>query len=133
MRAAAGLPIALLGAGAVLVGDAVARGGASVVLLVIVPVVFGASAEFLSGVVLLTAGLLTLPLLGGYEVVPDPARAEGGRTAAPPAEVGGVILLGPVPLFFGSWRGVAPRTRMALALVGLALLLVLVLAVLFLR
>lgn len=116
------IPILLLGGGIALVVHAVLAGRAAVALLVIVPVVYGASVELLLGIVLLFAGILTLPLLlvpplGSETPPPLPEPRER------PAEGGGgaLVLLGPVPLFFGSWRRAPTWVRWAAAGFGIAL------------
>jgi len=121
------VPLVLLAAGVGLVGDAILQGGATVAIVVVLPVIFGASTEFLLGVVLLLVGFVTLPLAMGWTLAseetdagPAPARRE-----VPPAEVGGLILIGPIPLFFGRWRGMSRRIRVAVALAGALLLLAL--------
>ena len=100
------------------------RGGASLALVVVVPVIFGASTEFFLGVVVLFFGFVTLPLAFGYTFVTDEA-SEGqppSRAEAPPEEVGGLLLIGPVPIFFGRWKHVSRRIRMAAVAVGAVLL-----------
>lgn len=132
MRRSGWVPGLLLVVGAALVVDAVVRGAASVALIAIIPVVSGSSAEFLAGVVLLLVGFLSLPLAfrppaepGGAALLLDP-RARG---EAPTEEVGGLLLVGPVPIFFGGWKNVSVRTRVAVAVIGAALLVALLLAV----
>ncbi len=119
----------LLAAGVALVADAVAQGGADVWLVVVVPVISGSSAEFLLGVVALVAGLLLLPFglaerVGGERPFPPD---EPGRPL-PPSEgssgAGGLVLVGPVPIFFGSWRNVSARTRLWVAVAGALVLVV---------
>lgn len=113
---------AALGAGVALVADAVLHGRAALSLVVIVPVVSGSSAEFFLGVVLLVTGVFLLPLslweLGEEEPAPP------SELPPPPASsgAGGLVLVGPVPIFFGSWRNVSRRTRWLVALVGALLL-----------
>ena len=131
--------LAVLAAGVALVAVSVLEGGANVALLVIVPVVSGSSLTFLLGVVLLVVGFLSLPFATaeGWDEAP-PALPSGG-TGPPEAQsgVGGVVLLGPVPIVFGSWKGISRRTRWWLALAGAVLLTVafvwFVLFLLFLR
>lgn len=133
MRRASIVPVVLLVAGAGLVTVAVLAGGASVSLLLIVPVVTGRSAEFLLGVVLLLAGLFLLPWLWAGEVEEaPPLESEAVRGPAGNSSVGGggVVLIGPVPIFFGGWRHLPRRARVAVALVGGVVLVVLTLAVL---
>ncbi len=134
MRGSAVFPWVLLLAGGALVADAVLRGGASVALVVVFPVFFGGSAEFFLGVVLLFFGVVTLPLAFGYSFETDTSEpSRPPHATAPPSEVGGLILVGPVPIFFGRWRGVSRRTRIAAAAAGGALLVLLVVVLLWLR
>jgi uncharacterized membrane protein len=131
MRRTGWIPVVLLVAGVVLIVDAVLRGTASVALIAIVPVVSGSSTEFLVGVVLLLVGFLSLPLAFlSLDPGPSPGAVVDPRARGetPTAEVGGLILVGPVPIFFGSWKDVSFRTKVAVAVVGAALLVVLVLA-----
>jgi uncharacterized membrane protein len=137
MRAVRWVPLVLLALGTGLVADAVVAGRASLVLVLIVPVVSGASAEFLLGVVVLLLGFLTLPLafmvpLGG-PASNTPPRV--GRPALPDeisSGVSGLILLGPVPIFFGGWKSVPRWARVLAAAVG-ALVVVAVVVLLVVR
>ncbi len=137
MRAATIAPLLLLVAGVLLVADAVRRGAATLSLVVIVPVVSGSSSEFVLGVVALIAGIFLLPWLAWREQGapdPGPGPADPGESPNPGATggTGGLILVGPVPIFFGSWRRGSRRTRLWLALVGgvaFALLVVALVAV----
>jgi len=134
MRRSGWVPVALLGAGVAFVVDAVARGAASVALIAIIPVISGTSAEFLLGVVLLLVGILTLPLAFlRWDVSRDAAAVldPRDRGETPSEEVGGLLLVGPVPVFFGSWKDVSLRTKLVAAIVGGALLVVLVMVVTF--
>jgi uncharacterized membrane protein len=133
MGASRWLPVALLVAGAGLVADAVLRGTASVALLVILPVVVGNSAEFLVGVVLLLVGFVTLPFAFGSVERVEVRRAgslSDLHREAPTAEVGGLVLLGPVPLFFGTWKEVPLWVKLLVALIGLLILAAVLAAVL---
>jgi uncharacterized protein (TIGR00304 family) len=122
VRAIGWVPLVVLGAGVALVIDSVVSGRAAVSLLVIVPVVSGASGEFLLGVLLIVVGLILVPL--GWSGTSDPAApgagSEGGASSS-----GGIILIGPIPILFGSWRSVSRRTRVWLALVGACLVILL--------
>lgn len=121
------LPLAALVAGAVLLGDAVLRGGASLAVYVVVPVVAGNSAEFFLGVLLLFVGFVTLPFAVGssFGASDEPSEAVHHGGEAPAGEIGGVILLGPLPLLFGSARRASPALRWSLAVIGGAVLVVL--------
>jgi uncharacterized protein (TIGR00304 family) len=127
---------AALFAGVALIVLSVIDGGASVSLLVIIPIISGSSLVFLLGVVLLIAGFFSLPF--ALAVVDDDAAptlpASTTPTSGTSGDVGGVVLIGPVPIVFGSWKGVSPRIRWALVLVGAVLLtFALVAFVLFVR
>lgn len=118
--------LAALVAGAVLVGVAVLRGGASAALIVIFPVVYGGSVGFLVGVLLIVVGLILLPL-GWARLPEDDGESAAVSTAGPPEQAaGGVLLIGPVPILFGSARNLSRRGVWALVAVGVALTAVLV-------
>jgi uncharacterized membrane protein len=128
------VPVVLLAAGAIFVADAVLRGTASVTLFAIIPVVSGNSVEFLGGVVLLLVGFLAVPLAFLSWDPPEGAAPLAGarpHDVAPPEEMGGLLLLGPVPIFFGRWKDVSRGTKVAAALVGAVLLVVLALELFF--
>jgi len=120
------VPFVLLGAGVALIADAVIAGGATVAIVVIVPVLSGSSAEFLLGVVLLVGAFFSLP----FVLATERPEASSMPTSAPTPESappggstgGGLVLVGPVPIFFGSWRNVSARTRLWVALVGAVVL-----------
>lgn len=127
--------VALFVAGVALVALSVAQGGATVALFVIIPVVSGLSSTFLAGVGLILAGFVAFlfAFSGGWEEEPSPPRAgTTPTTTAPSGGAGGFVLIGPVPIVFGSWRGVSRRVRAMLALVGALLLIVFVLALVWL-
>jgi len=127
--------VALFGAGVALVALSVAQGGASVALFVIIPVVSGSSATFLAGVGLILASFVAFlfAFSGGWDEEPS-SSATGTASASAPSSggAGGFVLIGPVPIVFGSWRGVSRRVRAMLALVGAVLLIVFVLALVWL-
>lgn len=121
----AGPALLVLGVGLVLA--AVATGAAQVELLVILPVfVGGASALFLGGVLAIFLGLVLLPLSLGMEFALDPIGAEPTESSAPPRS-GGVVLVGPFPLFFGSWRSPSRASWWVAAGVGAAMVVALLL------
>lgn len=138
MRPAGLVPLLFWAVGIGLLVDAVLRGTAQVALLVIVPVFSGRSVEFLLGVLGLLGGFVTLPLVfappeeGERPTVPDAApplpahRPEDGRSTG-----GGFLLIGPVPILFGSWRHVSARTRWWLAAIGGAILLAFAILILY--
>jgi len=117
--------VGALVAGVALIALSIAEGGASIALVVIVPVVSGSSLTFLLGVVLLIVGFLWIP----FALVREPDEESPSlppSTGTAPAEgqggVGGFVLVGPVPIVFGSWKGISRRTRWWLALAGAVLL-----------
>ena len=130
MRPIQWLGPAALGTGMVVLALAVARGEASVYLVVIVPVVAGTGPLAFLGILLVFVGFFLTFLLwptrteaGSTEQV-DAGRAEG---LAPTRRWGGIAFLGPIPLVFGSdsrmtrtmlWVGVA----LFLALLALTIL-----------
>jgi uncharacterized membrane protein len=94
----------LLLLGAILIAAALATGGAQFELIVIVPVfVGGASALFLGGVAALLVGFFLLPLTFGATFALEPTGPEAAD-GSPAPRSGGVILIGPLPLFFGAWK-----------------------------
>lgn len=122
MRPVGFLAVAAFLAGIALVVLAVIDGRATVSLVVIVPVVTGASGEFLLGVVLIVVGMFALPWALAEEREEDrPLPTPEAQPGSSPAS-GGLVLVGPVPIFFGSWRGVSRRTRWIVALVGTVVL-----------
>jgi uncharacterized protein (TIGR00304 family) len=119
------VPAVLLGAGSVLVALAALQGGARLAVVVVVPVVFGSSIEFVVGVLLLLAGLFTLGL--AFEPSEETDEPVGGNLSRASSGSGGLVLIGPVPIFFGSWRNVPTRTRILVAILGAVVFAVVVL------
>ena len=127
--AARALGPAFLLLGVVLLAEAVATGQASLSVVLIVPVVSGSSPTLLGGVASLLLGIFLLPLSfgdggeGDAPPAPTPASAPGGA-AAPVGEggSGGLVLIGPVPIFFGSWARTSPRNYWLAVLAGFLLL-----------
>jgi uncharacterized membrane protein len=114
-------------AGAALVVDSVLRGGSTFALVLIVPVITGSSPELLAGVALIFAGFLAWALASApsdaspLPTAPpsyDPARRESPDDAG---AVGGVLLIGPIPIFLGGYRPGTRRARWAWVALGLGL------------
>jgi uncharacterized membrane protein len=124
MRAPVLLSAAGIVGGFALVAAAVAEGGARLDLVVVFPVVSGSSGLFLGGVLLVVLGFFSLPFTlaagGGGE---GPEERLDGPNAGPASSggSGGVLLLGPVPIFFGAARGVSRRARWTAVAVGVGL------------
>jgi uncharacterized membrane protein len=132
VRPAAAAFLAVLLAGVALIGYAVATGAASLALVLIIPVVWGSSLALALGVLLAFVGLVgllgTLAPVAAEEEGPSPPPAGSGTP--PPAATtgcGGFVLLGPVPLFFGSARPFGRRYYVWALLAGAALFVLLVL------
>ena len=125
------LPFALLAAGVVSLVAAVATGEATFYLVLVVPVLTGSSGLPLLGVVLLFLGFLTLPLgfptdahEGNDVLLSSAPSSPRGPTPRSSSGSGGVILLGPVPIFFGSWKDPSSRVYWVAVLVGVVVLAV---------
>jgi uncharacterized membrane protein len=94
------LSLVLLVVGLALIADALLRGSAAASIVLIVPVLSGSSPEFVLGTLLTFLGLLALFLTAGtIELTGSASSAEGATSRS-----GGVVLVGPVPIFFGEWR-----------------------------
>lgn len=110
MRLAALVPAMLLAGGVAAIAAAVLTGGARAGLVVVVPVIFGSSALFLVGILLLIAGMFSLPLAF--------APSEAGTNGPTETTSGGLVLIGPIPIFWGSAGRASRRVRIAAAVVG---------------
>lgn len=114
----------LFAAGAALVAAAVAAGDAEVSLFVVFPVISGSGGLFLLGAALVVAGFLAwflaLATAGAVGVPWQDTDAHDG-TSNGRTKYGGVVLIGPVPIVFGSTR------RLALAMLAIAVVTAIVL------
>lgn len=129
----AGPALLLVGLGLVVL--AVVRSEASLHLVLIVPVLAGSSPLFLLGVLLVVVGFALLPLaLGSTSPEVRPPSGPGGIAPSPPPSeaFGGVILIGPVPLFFGAWRHPDRRRYLLAVALGTAVVVAAVLAIVLL-
>ena len=126
------VPVVLGATGVALLAWAVASGGATLYLVVIFPILTGTSPALFGGVVLLLLALFLTPWalsFGGQAGALPPAPAiPGPGPQRPTVYGGGVILLGPIPIFFGSVR---PGRRWVYLLAGVGGILLLVAVVLF--
>jgi uncharacterized membrane protein len=118
-----------LGVGAVLLGESLAMGGARLYWILVIPVITGTSPLFGISVAFLVAGFLLLPLVfAGEEPTPTlPATSSTPPGTPTDGESGGVILLGPFPFFFGSWRRNPPISYRWAVLLGVVFAVVAVL------
>ncbi len=123
MRTRVAVPLLLLAAGIGLLAAAVATGGASVFLVLIIPVVAGSSPLLILGVVCIVLAFLSVPFALAPEAHEGPSTAPPSPAgAAPPGEWGGVVVVGPVPFFFGRWRGTRGGAYWLAVLAGIVLL-----------
>jgi len=117
------LPVAVFLAGVACVATAVATGEAEVNLVVIIPVLSGSGWLFLLG-----TALIIMSFLVGFAVLAlsgtDRAVDFADQSVAPPqpaverkTHYGGVVLIGPVPIAFGSDK----RTAIVMLLLGVAM------------
>ncbi|MCI4347579.1 MAG: DUF131 domain-containing protein [Thermoplasmata archaeon] len=125
-------PFALI-VGGILLADALLTGAARVYLLLIVPVITGTTALFALAVTLLLVGVLFLPLTfaGANGQHSEPSAHQKRDTLAPQTASGGVIFIGPVPIFFGRWRKHPPISYRWALLLGVALVVVVVVLLLW--
>jgi len=134
MRPISFVPICLLAAGLSLVVVSVANGEADVSLVVVFPVISGSGPLFLIGVALVVTGILSgfmLIAATTYSPAPGPGDSSwGDGTGEKRSKYGGIVLIGPVPIVFGS------NARIAYVMLAVAVgivMLVLALALLALR
>ncbi len=134
MRPLSLIPIGILVAGLALVAVSVVSGDAEVSLAVVFPVISGSDPLFLIGVAFIVTGMLTgfalfFAPLRGSELQSEHLGQDdvGGGTEGRSTKYGGVILIGPVPIAFGSSARIA--YMMLAVAVGIVILL-LVLALL---
>jgi len=135
VRVAVLWPVVLWSLGLATIVLAVRSGGASFGLLLIFPVVHGGSPWLALGSLLIFAGFVALGFVGSGGRAPGdtrPASSAGSPAAdATPTTGGGVVLVGPIPILFGSWKG-DPTAYRRWAILGLVLTAVAVLAVFWL-
>lgn len=127
-RALLGAGITLVMAGGFLLAWAVAAGQAELTLLLIIPVVHGTGALMALSMLLIFVGLaLTLMSIAWGTV----GEIDGTTQEGAGKEWGGVILIGPIPIVFGSGRSLRGKwPLMALLIISSLLLLMLVLTAL---
>ena len=130
MRATALAGPALLLAGGALLAVAVGSGAAQVGLFVVVPFVIGSSPLLALGILLLVLGVFLLPWT--FAAVPaEEPRPSGVAREGPASGIarsGGVVLVGPVPIFFGGWRAPSRRAYWLAVAVGSVCLVLFVVA-----
>jgi uncharacterized protein (TIGR00304 family) len=121
------VPVATFLGGIACIAASVATGEAEVDLVVIFPVFSGSSGLFLLGI-----GLIILSFLVGFAMLAM-TQAELAANVVPPAmsqkpavekktRYGGVVLIGPVPIAFGSDK----RTAVIMLVLGIAMAIALI-------
>ncbi len=134
MRTRTWLPLAIFIGGAIAIAAAVASGEAEVSLLVIFPVFTGSSGLFLLGI-----GLIILSFFAWFGTLamglPETERQGIGQSTLPlqqeprrETKYGGVVLIGPIPIAFGSDKNMA----LAMLVIGVIIAVLLLLAFLVL-
>lgn len=130
------LPLLMFLAGCIFIAYSVATGEAEVSLVIVFPVFSGSGAVFLLGIVMIIAsffvgfGLLaTAPSGQSDESVPPPTKLQPLEQPKRRTRYGGVVLIGPIPIAFGSDRNLA----LFMLAIGIVLAAVLLVALLILR
>jgi uncharacterized protein (TIGR00304 family) len=123
------VPIAIFASGVALIASAVATGEAEVSLILIFPLISGSGGLFVLGTVLIISSfvigfaLLAMGQLEVQQAMLDPGLEGLAREGQPRTErkYGGVVLVGPVPVAFGSDKTIA----LAMLVVGIVMAVVL--------
>ena len=128
MRFATMISLFLMLSGAALVITSVAAGETDVSLVVVFPVLSGSGAYFLIGVGMIVASILIWFLtvwIGAIGATAPseigPAEKRLGEGSSAKLKYGGVILLGPVPIAFGS------SSKVAYAMLGVGVAVIVIL------
>jgi len=131
------IPVFVFLAGVACIIAAAATGEAEVQLFIIFPIISGSSLLFIVGVLLIVASFVlgfilaatTITEMEPVQPLPPKDTVRAGQTTEGPrrnTRYGGVVLIGPIPIIFGSDRKMA-WTMLALAII----LIVVVLALAF--
>jgi len=111
--------LALLIGGIAALAWALLSGEAEIALVLIFPVIYGAGGIAALGILMLFAGLVLLSLSLSFAASRE--ESAGQRCAGPEErrEFGGVVLIGPIPIVFGSARALkGSRALIALAILS---------------
>jgi uncharacterized protein (TIGR00304 family) len=126
---AAGLYLLLVGI--LLLALAIASGEAKVALVLIIPIIYGSGALAAGGILLIFAGIVLMSL--SYFTFAAPAEEPSDAHHEPTKkEYGGVILIGPIPIVFGSARSLK-GSRLLLALAVISLIILILYLIIFFR
>ena len=123
------VPIAIFASGVALIAAAVATGEAEVSLILIFPLISGSGGLFVLGTVLIIFSFvigfafLAMGQLEVQQAMLGPRPVGPARVGLPKTEkkYGGVVLVGPIPVAFGSDRTIA----LAMLVVGIVMAVVL--------
>ena len=137
------LGVALLIAGVALIAASIATGQGQVYLLLFIPVYVGTSALGMLGILVVFLGVFLASLGSAWRGLPAPTVPASDSVSpdsvappatAPPARYGGVIMLGPIPIVFGSDARIAKwMTVLGLILAGFVIASFLILSLSALR
>ena len=128
------LGLALLLAGIALIAASVATGQGQVFLLAFIPVYAGTGPLGLLGILVVFFGFFLTSLGAAWRGIPAPRDAPHGSApppagavppaaTVPPVKYGGVVMLGPIPIVFGSDTVIA-KWMMVLGLILAAFVIV---------
>ncbi len=110
--------------GVILVAISVLTGEARVAIVIIIPVIYGAGVLMLGGILCVIAGFFLMFYSGSMGGPQNDEETTGQATAE--RKVGGVLMIGPIPIIFGSDKKTA-LIAAAIALIVMALTLLLLL------
>lgn len=113
------VPLGLIAGAVACVIEALATGGAHAGFFLVFPFVTGGSGWLVAGALLGFAGIASIGLLLPDADIAD--RPPLGETPARSAS-GGLVVIGPVPIFWGGWRSPPGWAYWSAAAVGGALL-----------
>jgi uncharacterized protein (TIGR00304 family) len=121
MKSRMWVPIIVFLAGVAFIVTAAASGNAEVQLFIIFPLISGTSWLFVLGVVLIIASfvlgfVLAASSMGDGQSEPE-IGGQAGQESQAKNRYGGVVLIGPIPIIFGSDR------RMALVMLVIAIVI----------
>jgi uncharacterized membrane protein len=112
----------LLAAGVALIVVGVLQRTAQFALVVFVPVFYSSSWELPGGVVLFLAGIF----VASFAVAPEGGVELANGNGADEPSSGGFLLIGPLPIFFGSFRRISSRARWVVTILSVAVFVALI-------
>jgi uncharacterized protein (TIGR00304 family) len=120
--------VLLICLGLALIAASVLTGEAKVGIVVIIPVIYGGGVLLLGGVLCVMAGIMLFFFSSSQGSAEDDAGTgqEGHGENRTERRGGGVLLIGPVPIIFGTDKGMA-LVAAAIAIIALALIVIMLL------